>query len=176
MKLFKVFLSLFVIVIALYVVSMFFPHTYKVERSIEINKPQNEVYLFMKDFKNWEKWSLWNKDADSTLVYFYGKESSDLGGRQYFWGAALGQGRFKFDTCITNKKLVYDLHMHAGEIKAKGTFLIIGDSLSSKLVWLDSGDVGNNPIYRFMIPSKVSSTEKTFDDGLQRIKKLLESN
>ena len=176
MKLFKIFLSLFVIVIGLYIVSLFFPHTYKVERSIVITKPKNEVYQFMSDFKNWEKWSLWNKQADSTLVYFYGNDGAKKDGRQYFWGAALGQGRFKFDTCITNEKLVYDLHMHAGEIKAKGTFLINGDSSSTTLSWLDSGDVGNNPIFRFMIPSKVTSTEKTFDDGLGRIKKMIEGN
>ena len=176
MKLFKVFFSLFVIAIALYVVSRFFPHTYKVERSIKISKPTNEVYQFMNDFRNWEKWSLWNKQADSTLVYFYGNEGVKKDGRQYFWGAALGEGRFKFDTCIVNKKLIYDLHMHAGEIKAKGTFLFNGNSNSTTLSWLDSGDVGNNPIYRFMIPSKVSSTEKTFDDGLSRIKKLIEGN
>lgn len=171
MKLFKVFFTLFALVILLFVVSRFFPHTYKVERNIKINRPVTEVYDFMKDFRNWEKWSLWNKQTDSTLIYFYSKSSND---RQYFYGKALGDGRFKFDTCITNSKLVYDLYMHAGEVKANGTFIFKGDDAETTLIWLDSGDVGSNPVFRFMIPSKVSSTEKTFDDGLARIKEVIE--
>lgn len=176
MKLFKIFFSLFLIVVAILVTSRFFPHTYKVERKIHIQKPVEQVYGFMNDFKNWEKWSLWNKSTDSTLVYFYGKESVGSNARQYFWGAVLGQGQFRFDTCITNQKLAYDLHMHAGDVKAKGTFLFETENDGTSLIWVDSGDVGDNPIFRFMIPSKVSSTSSTFDEGLQRIKNVIEAN
>ncbi len=174
MKLFKVFFSFFIIALVIFIVSRFFPHSYKVERSIVIHKPVDTVYAFMQDFRNWEKWSLWNKETDSSLVYFYGKESKGVNGRQYFYGNLLGNGRFKFDTCVVNKKLAYDLFMHAGEVKAKGTFIFKGDENTTTLIWLDSGDVGNNPLYRFMIPSKISSTEKTFDDGLGRIKRMVE--
>jgi hypothetical protein len=34
--------------------------------------------------------------------------------------------------------------------------------------------VGNNQVYRYMLPSKINSTEKAFDEGLARIKKVLE--
>jgi len=175
MKLFKVFLSLFVIVLAILLVSRFMPHEYKVEKQITINKNVESVYAFMSDFKNWEKWSLWNKSTDSTLGYFYGKTSQGGDARQYFHGDLLGIGRFKFDTCESNKRLVYNLYMHAGEIKASGVFKfdVVGEN--TILTWVDAGDVGDNPIYRFMLSSKVENTAKTFEDGLQRIKKEIEN-
>lgn len=176
MKLFKVFFTLFVIVLGLFIVSRFFPHTYYVERTVKINKPVADVYAFMEDFKNWEKWSLWNKETDPTLHYFYGKHSNGIEARQYFYGEKLGIGRFKFDTCDNQNMLVYDLYMHAGEINASGKFQFVSEGSATELKWIDQGDVGGNPIYRFMLSSKITSTEQTFDDGLARIKKVIEAN
>lgn len=174
MKLFKVFFSFFLVVAAIFGVSLFFPHAYKIERTVQINKPVDDVYGFMSDFRNWQKWSLWNKQTDSTIHYFYGKRSDSTNGRQYFHGKLLGSGRFVFNEALPNEKLVYNLYMHEGEINANGTFLFSGDATQTQLTWLDSGDVGYNPLFRFMIPSKVSATERTFDDGLKRIKEELE--
>ena len=174
MKLFRIFFSFFIVAALVFIASLFFPGTYRIERKVNIHKPVGEVYHFMNDFKNWEKWSLWNKTTDSTLVYFYGKRSDSTGGRQYFQGELLGIGRFRFDETTPDKYLVYNLYMHGGEVNARGTFLFSGNGTQTELTWLDSGDVGYNPIFRFMIPAKVSATEKTFDDGLNRIKQILE--
>jgi hypothetical protein len=43
------------------------------------------------------------------------------------------------------------------------------------LMWVDSGDVGMNPIYRYMLPSKISGTEQAFEEGLMMIKRAAES-
>ncbi len=176
MKLFKIFLTLFLIVGLIFIISLFFPHHYRVERSITIDKPVEKVYTYMDDLRNWEQWSLWNKQTDSTLVYFYGKRSDSTGGRQYFYGELLKSGRFMLDVTEPNKKIIYDLYMHNGDVNAKGTFLFLGDNNgNTKLTWLDSGDVGYNPLFRFMLPSKLTSTGKTFDDGLLRIKEKIEA-
>lgn len=174
MKLFKIFLSLFLIAILTFVVSLFFPRSYHIERSIKVKVPVDKAYAFMNDFRNWEKWSLWNRELDSTLYYFYGKTSSGTGGRQYFYGATLGSGRFLFDTCVVNQQLNYSLYMHGGEVNTQGIFRFSGNENEATISWINSGDVGYNPLFRFMIPSKISSTEKVFDDGLGRIKTLLE--
>ncbi|MFA6262284.1 MAG: hypothetical protein WC760_12500 [Bacteroidia bacterium] len=175
MKLFKLFISLFLIAILTFVVSLFFPRSYRIERSIKVNVPVDKAYSFMQDFRNWEQWSLWNKSMDSTLYYFYGRTSAGQGGRQYFYGNALGSGRFLFDTCITNQQLKYSLYMHGGEVNTQGEFQFSGNTTEATITWINAGDVGYNPLYRFMIPSKISSTEKVFDDGLGRIKNILES-
>ena len=175
MKLFKVFLSFFLIVAILWGGSFFFPRTYKVERSISINKPAATVYGFMSNLRNWEQWSLWNKETDSTLHFFYGKRSDSTGGRQYFNGSLLGYGRFEIDSVYPDHFVKYDLYMHAGNVNANGLFRMESNGGNATILhWIDSGDVGNNPVYRYMLPSKINSTEKAFDEGLARIKKVLE--
>jgi hypothetical protein len=171
MKLFKIFLSLFIILALFVSISRFFPSYYHVDRQIEINKPVNDVYMFMSDLRNWEKWSLWNKDTDSTLRIFYGKRSDSIGGRQYFEGDILGEGRFLIHLAEPNKTVGYNLYMHQGNVNASGLFTMESTANNNTVLhWIDSGDVGDNPIFRYMMTTKVKSTAKSFDEGLSRIK------
>lgn len=173
MKLFKYFFILFVLVVLFVGVSRFFPNTYYVKRTVEINKPVDSVFAFMSNLRNWPEWSLWNKTTDSTLNFFYNQQQTGIGARQYFKGSQI-EGRFLITTYEPNKNLGYNLYMHQGELSANGRFVFEEANNKTTLHWIDSGDVGNNPLFRYMLSSKVASTEKTFDDGLKRIKDVLE--
>ncbi|MFN6341165.1 MAG: hypothetical protein ACK4Y6_02080 [Bacteroidota bacterium] len=96
MKLFKLFLSFFLVTGAIMGVSLFFPNTYRIDRSVTIHKPVSDVFAYMSNLRNWEQWSMWNKDIDSTLNIFYRDRSDSLGGVQYFSGERIGTGLFKF--------------------------------------------------------------------------------
>jgi hypothetical protein len=174
MKLFKVFLTFFLIVGLFFGVSLFFPRQYKFEKSITINKPKHEVFNYMNNLKNWEQWSVWNKSLDSTMYLFYTQRKDSIGAMQYFNGDLLGSGRFKLTNFKENEYLSYDLHMHQSEVNASGTFFFNDQNTITQLTWVDSGDVGYNPIYRYMIPSKKTSTEAAFEEGLKKIKDVLE--
>jgi carbon monoxide dehydrogenase subunit G len=174
MKLFKVFLSFFVIIGLFLGISLFFPHQYKFENSIEINKPKQEVFTFMNNLQNWEQWSVWNKSIDSTMYLFYTTRKDSIGAMQYFNGNLLGSGRFKISNIKANEFLSYNLQMHQSEVNANGTFFFSDKNTVTQLTWVDSGDVGHNPIFRYMIPFKRSSTEKAFEEGLKRIKEVIE--
>lgn len=177
MKLFKVFLSIFLIVISVLIISRFFPQTYFVERSIVINKPVEQTFAYMSNLKNWEQWSLWNKSVDSTLYYFYNNKFDTLGARQYMRGELLGKGVFEVDSFLQNQLLHFTLVVDDGDRTASGTFLFKPvNEQSTALHWIDSGDVGNNPLKRFMIPFVTKSTETTLDAGLASIKKCAENN
>lgn len=176
MKLFKIFLSLFLIVITIVVISRFFPHTYKVERSIEVNKPVSEVFAYMSNLHNWEEWSLWNKSVDSTLYYFYNQKHDTIGARQYIRGELVGRGFFEITSYKKDSTLGFFLNVGDSERTAAGTFFFKPlNANATVLYWTDSGDVGGNVIKRFMIPFVTKNTETTLDNGLQSIKKHIEN-
>jgi hypothetical protein len=174
MKLFKLLLSFFVIVALFFGISLFFPHKFKAERSIEIDRPVEEVFAFMKDFKNWDNWSAWNKDQDSTLYTFYSISSDTFGSRKHFNGDLFGTGTFIINNYKPNEVVGYRLKMHGSEAQANGVFFFKPINNHTQLTWVDSTDVGYNPIFRYMVPSKKASTEEAFDEGLKRIKAYLE--
>lgn len=175
MKLFKIYLIIFSVVLGIIIISRFFPHTYFVDRSITINKPIDSTFAYMRNLKNWENWSLWNKNIDSTLYYFYNKKFDTLGARQYMRGELLGSGVFEITEYNHNQLLKFTLVVNSGDRNAGGTFSFKAiNANTTQLNWIDSGDVGNNPIKRFMIPFVVDNTALTIDAGLASIKKQLE--
>ena len=174
MKLFKVFLSFFIIVGLFFGISLFFPRYYKFEKSVSVNKPAHEVFIYMSNLRNWEQWSAWNKSIDSSLYIFYSKRSDSLGAIQYFNGNLLGSGRFIISNYKPDEVLSYNLQMHNSEVNANGTFFFEQKNSTTQLTWIDSGDVRYNPIFRYLIPFKKKSTEAAFEDGLKRIKMNLE--
>jgi hypothetical protein len=128
----------------------------------------------MANLHNWPSWSLWNKNMDPSFSVFYNQRTQGLGARQYFHGDLIGEGRFEINSYEPNATIGYNLYMNQGEASANGKFVFETASDKTLIHWIDSGDVGNNPIFRYMLSSKVASTEKTFDDGLKRIKDVLE--
>lgn len=175
MKLFKVFLSFFLIVLAVMIISRFFPHTYHVEKSVQIDRPLPEVFRYMADMRNWEKWSLWNREVDSTLYYFYNRRQDTLGARQYIRGELIGNGYFEITGFRRDSMLQFFLTFNHGDRTAQGTFLFAAAGPgSTHLTWVDQGDVGFNPIKRFMIPFVTGNTERTLNAGLLSIKAHIE--
>jgi hypothetical protein len=177
MKLFKIFLGFFLIVLSVIIVSRFFPHTYHVEKSIIINKPRQEVFGYMAHMKNWEEWSLWNKSIDSTLYYFYNLKQDTLGARQYIRAQLIGDGYFELTEFKRDSLLHFNLVVNKGDRTAAGTFLFTPVSANTTLLtWIDSGDVGFNPLKRFMIPFVTKSTAETLERGLLSIKTKIEKS
>jgi len=176
MKLFRVFLGIFLLVVLFLGIAFLLPHTYRIERSIVVNRPVNQTFQYLNTIKNWKDWSPWNTELDSSLVFFYSRNIQGTGARQYFRGGLYGCGRLNISNSEINERIDYDLWMNEGTITTKATFLFEPIGGKTKLTWLDSGDVGNNPIFRYMLSSKISSTEQAFEQGLITIKRAAEEH
>ena len=73
-----------------------------------------------------------------------------------------------------NEMIHYDLSINEGTMHSEATFYFKSVANKTHLIWVDSGDVGYNPIFRFMLPSKIKSTEAGFEEGLFEIKRAAE--
>lgn len=176
MKLFKLYLIILAIGIAFFGISRFFPSSYTVKETIVVNKPINETFTYLGNIKNWEEWSLWNKTMDSTLYFFYSQKTDTLGARQYLAGELIGNGYIEFVGYSANTSLNYLMYLRQGDMTANGKFEFKSiNATQTEIAWIDSGDVGNNPIKRYMIPMVTKSTANTFHEGLTRIKQQLET-
>ncbi len=175
MKLFKVYLIIALIVGAFVGISRFFSPSYRVQETIVVNKPIDQTFAYMSNMKNWEQWSLWNKTLDSTLFIFYTPKADSLGARQYLAGELIGKGFIEINQYVASHYLGYRMTLREGEITANGAFEFTDISgTQTQIAWIDSGNVGNNPIKRYMIPFVTKSTAETFRTGLARIKTAIE--
>ena len=140
--------------------------------------PVQETYNYLNNVRNWADWSPWNTDLDSSMVFFLSQSTEGKGAAQYFRGGLVGLGRFRIVESIPNESIAYDLYIDMGE----GSFMSISQKFilkpldgKTQLTWVDAGDVGLNPLYRFLLPSKIKSTEQGFEEGLAVIKKSAEN-
>jgi hypothetical protein len=177
MKLFKVYLIIVIVALTFIGVSRFFPPTYLVKETIQVNKSLPETFAYLSDLQKWEEWSLWNRSIDSTLTFFYTAKNDTIGSRQYITGNLIGKGFIEITSLQKDTSLTYKMDLREGEMTANGKFEFRAISSSvTEIAWLDSGNVGNNPIKRYMIPLVTKSTAQTFKDGLVRIKTQIESH
>lgn len=175
MKLFKLYLIILAIVIAFFGISRFFSPSYQVKETIVVNKPLSETFAYLSNMKNWEEWSLWNKSVDSTLNFFYTLKTDSLGARQYFAGNLIGAGFIEINQYHHDSSMNYYMYLREGDMTANGRFefTALGNT-QTEIAWIDSGNVGNNPIKRYMIPMVTKNTAQAFRDGLTKIKQQLE--
>lgn len=159
----------------IFIASLAFPHQYRIEKSVIINKPLSSTFNYLNQIQNWKDWSPWNNSLDSSMVSFYSQIKMGEGATQYFNGGLVGNGRFRIIESIPEQKLRYDLSINEGQMHSEAIFYFASVAGSTQLFWVDSGDVGYNPLFRFMLPGKVTSTEESFEQGLKAIKLAAES-
>jgi len=176
MKFFNVFVSIIGLFVIVFLVSLFFPRTYKISSSISVNVPANKSFDFLNNIKNWSNWSPWNKSIDSTIIFFYSTADTGVNAAQYFYGKNIGHGSCRINNSITNKLISYSFKLHFNETDfiSSATFYFKPQNNYTLITWIDSGDVGLNPVHRFMLPTKIKSTQQSFDEGLVKIKKATE--
>lgn len=92
MKLFgKILIGILVIIAIPLIMALFMKNEYAVEREITINKPQQEVFNYIKYLKNQDYYSEWVmidpamkkefKGADGTVGFIYGWDGNDKAGK-----------------------------------------------------------------------------------------------
>ena len=174
MKLFKIFIGIWVLVGLFFLVSLFFPREFKVERSIEIEKPIDKVFSFVSNIENIAALTPWNKKIDSTMTYFYSKNKKGLNAAYYFSGNLLEKGFLKISSIDSLKSITTLLNINNGSMTSNTSFYFEKVSENkTKLTWKDYKDVGFNPLYRYMVPSKTKETEAAFERGLEQIKSMI---
>ena len=175
MKLFKIFAGIMGFFALVFLVSLFFPRQYKIEKTTVVNIPVYESFAYLNQIQNWKDWSPWNSSLDSTMVFFYSQNKSGLGAAQYFRGDLVGIGRFRIVESLPNEKIKFNLSLDHGFMNINQTFYFKALGGKTQLTWVDEGDVGMNPLFRFMLPTKIKNSEDAFEEGLITIKRAAEN-
>ncbi len=177
MKALKIIFGVLVIIIMIIIViGLFLPSQINVERSITIQAQPSDIHPYMNDFRNWSKWTVWAK-KDTNIANIY--EGPEVGaGSIYKWSGneEVGSGMLKMTRSDSNQGIWYDMSMEKGQFESQGsiTYQPIGDS--TEVTWTYHSDVGANIILKYVMVFFKPYVEHDFDEGLQGLKKLVESD
>lgn len=149
------------------------PDTYRVERSITIDAEPDEIYPWLVDMHQWEKWGVWFQ-KDPNIIVSYSGANKAIGATSSWRGEGAGSGSIEIIALVHLKQVVYEVKFHEPERTSTGEFALKKTNVGTVVVWTDQGRIGNNPIDRYLVMFAEKQMSEDFELGLDNLKTLVE--
>jgi uncharacterized protein YndB with AHSA1/START domain len=130
-------------------------------RSTSIAAPADKVYALVADPREWKRWTVWNQ-RDPAMQIAYSGPPSGAGAGWAWKSKSEGDGKMTFTAAEPNRRLAYELY-----------FPDFGTT-STKLSWSMNGDMGSNPLFRWLALFGDRMVGPDFEAGLANLKALAE--
>jgi len=167
---------LFVIVAIVLILAIIAPKTYDVFRTIEISKPKDEVFEYLKYLKKQDTWSPWAKKDPNMEKKFTGTDG-EIGAINYWKGNKdVGEGEQEITKIIPGKRIEGELRFLKPWKSTSDCYFDVAEAAdkSTKVTW---GFKGKNkfPMSIMMLfMSMDKMVGKDFEEGLATLKSQLE--
>lgn len=174
MKILKKILFFIIGIIALFlIVALFAPKEFKAGAEITINKPNQEVYDYIKYLKNQDNFGTWNQMDPAMKKSYEGTDGTV--GFAYSWDSdkfMVGKGKQVITNLVEGQKMESDLFFADMEDPAKSVITTTAEGPDkTKVTW---NVVGKSP-YPSNIMNLFFNMDGEFEKGLQNLKNELEN-
>jgi effector-binding domain-containing protein len=170
----KILIGLAGLIVLLVIIAYLLPSKYHVERSAYIHADKAVIFDLTSHLQKWDLWTPWNKEMDSTMTYELFGEDGKVGTKRAWSGKIAKTGDIIITELLPGELVAYDLSFENGKYLSKGTIRIEEIADSCKVSWIDDGNLGYNPIARYigLFVEKMMNPE--FDKGLTKLKMVAE--
>lgn len=163
------------LVVLVLVVGLFLPSSFRISRSVEINKPVEVVFPYVADFHHWLEWSAWSEMEPGAKNSFTG-EAAQVGSSWTWEGDTLGVGSLTIDQIVPNQQIISKLVFIAPQ-KSEGQdeWAFTSTPNGTKVIWTISGHL-DYLINRYVgLIMEGSILGPTMEKGLQNLKRVTEA-
>ncbi len=170
MKIFRFILVVIgIFVVLLFTVPVFLPSTSIVERSIEINKPIDEVYDLAIDFNTFTSWSPW-VEVEQKAVFNVLNDTKGVGSKIEWDGDTIGRGYIERYKTIKDELIESDLvFTNPFENKAKDIMRFEPTVNGTKVTWANQMEL-EYPFGRYLGLFIESFLSSDLEKGLGKLK------
>ena len=174
MKVVKWILGLVLALAAVLVVGgMVLSPKFTVARSVAINAPVDKVYALVADPRAWKAWSVWNQRDPAMEITYTGPPSG--AGAAWAWKSKTeGDGKMTFTAADPGKRVAYDLYFPDFGTTSQGDLSFTAEGNSTQVRWTMNGDMGSNPLFRWIALFADKMVGKDFEGGLAGLKAVAE--
>jgi uncharacterized protein YndB with AHSA1/START domain len=148
---------------------------FTVERRITIQAPAERVYALVADPKGWKRWGEWNR-RDPNMAIEYSGAASGVGAVWSWKSKSQGDGRMTFTAAEPGRLLAYDLYFPDFGTTSSGELRLQAQGSGTEVVWVMNGDMGSNPLFRWIALNADSMVGQDFEAGLKNLQQLAEAN
>ncbi len=152
---------------------MLLPGTFKVSRSALVAAPAERIYPLVSEPRRWKDWSVWNQ-RDPAMSITYSGPASGAGAVWEWKSKSQGDGRMTFTAAEPGRRAAFELFFPDFGTTSTGELLLAPEGSGTRVTWTMNGDMGRNPLMRWMALMMDGMVGKDFDAGLANLKALAE--
>ncbi|KAB5492188.1 MULTISPECIES: SRPBCC family protein [Flagellimonas] len=164
------------IVLLILILATIAPKTYNVSRSIEINRPKDEVFAHLKSLKKQNEWSPWARRDPNMEQKFTGTDG-EVGAINYWNGnKQVGEGEQEITKIVEGERVESELRF-LKPFKSTSDAYLVTESLDgsrTKVTWGFSGHNKFPMTIMMLFMSMDKAVGKDFEEGLRNLKTTLE--
>ena len=162
------------IALTVVLVGLVLPSTFSVERTVDIKAPPRKIYDYIVEPKQWTRWSVWTK-RDPDMRITYSGPPFGMGAKWSWVSKSEGSGSMQFTKVEPDKRVEYSLFFPDFGMRSTGALAIEPAGERTRVTWSTSGDVGPNPLKRYLAVMMDRMVGPDFEAGLENLKALAES-
>ena len=146
---------------------------FRAVRSATVNAPADRVYALIADPREWKRWSVWNQ-RDPAMVINYSGPPSGAGAAWEWKSQTEGDGKMTFSAAEPGRRLAYQLYFPDFGTTSSGALELAPDGHGTRVTWTMDGNMGNNPLFRWLALFGDRMVGPDFEAGLANLKAVAE--
>ena len=170
----KTLVTIIVLIFVLTGIGFLLPSDYHVERKIMINAAAEDIYPNVVNLKAWPQWAVWFMRDPAMQVSFSGPDRA-IGMQTAWLSETQGDGEMEITGLQHNRVMTYRLYFPDYEMGSTGEFTLESVEGGTLVTWSDSGDMGMNPVNRYMGLMMDGMIGPDFELGLEILKTVVEN-
>ncbi|WII72595.1 SRPBCC family protein [Bdellovibrio sp. 22V] len=170
----KILITIPIVILVLLFIGLLLPARWSVERSVYIQAPPTTIYPLVANFKEgWTQWSAFDYE-DPAIKYAYSGPLEGKGASRSWVSAKMGNGSQTITKADPLSGVEFELLMEGNSFRMKGEIIFTPSGEGTQVKWRDSGDVGANPVYRYLALFMDKFMGETFEKSLDSLKRKAE--
>ncbi len=146
---------------------------FTVSRSTLVAAPAEQLYALVANPRGWKAWSVWNRRDPAMQITYSGPESG--AGAAWAWKSSTeGDGKMTFTAAEPGKRVAFDLYFPDFGTTSTGELTFAAEGSATRVTWTMNGDMGSNPLFRWMALFADGMVGKDFEAGLSNLKVVAE--
>jgi hypothetical protein len=174
MKILKaVLLVLFVLIAVLMLGGLFVSPQFHVVRSAQIQAAPDKLYPLVANLKAWSQWGAWQQRDPAMQTEYRGPETG-VGAVSEWKSKSQGDGRMTIVEAEPGRRVKFELYFPDFGTTSYGELRFEAANGGTQVTWSMDGDMGKNPINRWMGLMMDKMVGPDFETGLKNLKALAE--
>jgi hypothetical protein len=169
----RVIIGLVTLIVLIVVIGFLLPRQVHVERSIVINAPQAQLFEALNSFKRFNEFSPWAA-LDPNTQYTYEGPESGVGAKMSWVSSDPELGSGTNEIVESRAPDFIRTRLNFGGQPAEATFTFAPTDSATRVTWGFDGDLGDNPIMRFVGLMFDKWIGGDYEKGLARMKQVME--